>query len=171
MLMSARDTETGAAMTDKQLHEEILGMLQQGHDTVGEALAWTWYLLSLHPEVERKLHQEIAEVVGDRIPALADLPRLPYAHRILQESLRVYPPVWVIPRDAIKDDEIGGHRIPAGSTILVSPYITHRHPDFWENTEAFRPGSLLPERSPVGPVMRIFRSAAARACAWASTWR
>jgi len=147
MLMSARDAETGAAMTDKQLHEEILGMLQQGHDTVGEALAWTWYLLSLHPEVERKLHHEIAEVVGDRVPAIADLPRLPYAHRILQESLRVYPPVWVIPRDAIKDDEIGGHRIRAGSTILLSPYITHRHPAFWENPEAFDPDRFLPERS------------------------
>ena len=67
-------------MSDQQLHEEILGMLQQGHDTVGESLAWTWYLLSLHPEVERKLHLEIAEVVGDRVPVVADLPRLPYAH-------------------------------------------------------------------------------------------
>jgi cytochrome P450 len=147
MLMSARDAETGAAMTDRQLHEEILGMLQQGHDTVGEALAWTWYLLSLHPEVERRLHDEIAEAVGDRVPVLADLARLPYAHRILQESLRVYPPVWVIPRDAINDDEIGGHRIPAGSTILLSPYITHRHAGFWENPEAFDPDRFLPERS------------------------
>jgi cytochrome P450 len=147
MLMSARDAETGAAMTDRQLHEEILGMLQQGHDTVGEALAWTWYLLSLHPEVERRLHQEISEVVGDRVPVLADLPRLTYAHRILQESLRVYPPVWVIPRDAINDDEVGGHHIAAGSTILISPYITQRHPEFWENPEAFDPDRFLPERS------------------------
>ena len=77
MLMAARDAETGAAMSDRQLHEEILGMLQQGHDTVGESLAWTWYLLSLHPEVERKLHLEIAQVVGDRVPAVADLPQLP----------------------------------------------------------------------------------------------
>src|SRR5262245_12859891 len=72
MLMSARDVETGAAMNDRQLHEEILGMLQQGHDTVGESLAWTWYLLSLHPEVERKLHSEIAQVLGDRVPTVAD---------------------------------------------------------------------------------------------------
>ena len=122
-------------------------MLQQGHDTVGESLAWTWYLLSLHPEVERKLHHEISQVVGDRVPAVADLPRLHYAHMVLQESLRVYPPVWVIPRDAINDDQIGGYRIPAGSTILLSPYITHRHPDFWENPEAFDPERFLPERS------------------------
>ena len=156
MLMSARDAETGAAMSDRQLHEEILGMMQQGHDTVGESLAWTWYLLSLHPEIERRLHQEIAEVVGDRVPVVADLPRLPYAHRILQEALRVYPPVWVIPRDAIKDDEIGGHRIPAGSTILLSPYITHRHPACWENPEAFDPERFLPERTAARPRLAYF---------------
>jgi cytochrome P450 len=147
MLMSARDSETGAAMSDRQLHEEILGMLQQGHDTVGESLAWTWYLLSLHPEVERRLHREISQVIGDRFPVVADIPRLQYAHMILQESLRLYPPVWVIPRDAIDDDRIGGCRIRAGSTILLSPYITHRHPDFWENPEAFDPERFLPAAS------------------------
>jgi cytochrome P450 len=156
MLMSARDAETGTAMTDKQLHEEILGMLQQGHDTVGESLAWTWYLLSLHPEVERRLHLEISQVVGDRTPTLADLPRLPYAQMILQESLRVYPPVWVIPRDAVKDDEIGGYRIPAGSTILLSPYLTHRHPGFWDNPEAFDPERFLPERVKNRPRLAYF---------------
>jgi cytochrome P450 len=144
MLMSARDSETGAVMSDRQLHEEILGMLQQGHDTVGESLAWTWYLLSLHPEVERKLHREIVQVIGDRDPVVADLPKLQYAHMVLQESLRLYPPVWVIPRDAIKDDEIGGCRVAAGSTILLSPYITHRHPGFWENPEAFDPERFAP---------------------------
>jgi cytochrome P450 len=147
MLMAARDSETGAGMTDRQLHEEILGMLQQGHDTVGESLAWTWYLLSLHPEIERRLHQEIVEAIGDRIPVIADIPRLPFATRLLQESLRLYPPVWVIPRDAIGDDEIGGYRVPAGSTILLCPYITHRHAAFWENPEAFDPDRFLPARS------------------------
>ena len=146
MLMTARDAETGAAMSDRQLHEEILGMLQQGHDTVGECLAWTWYLLSLHPEIERKLHQEVVEVIGDRVPTIADLPRLQYAAMVVHESLRVYPPVWVIPRDAIGEDEIGGSRIPAGATILLSPYLTHRHPEFWQNPEAFDPDRFLPER-------------------------
>ena len=150
MLMTARD-EKGAAMTDRQLHEEILGMLQQGHDTVGESLAWTWYLLSLHPEVERKLHREISEVVGDRIPLITDLPRLQYATMILHESLRVYPPVWVIPRDAIHDDRIGGYHIPAGSTILLSPYLTHRHPECWENPEAFDPERFAPAASHARP--------------------
>jgi cytochrome P450 len=139
MLMDARDPETGSAMTDRQLHEEILGMLQQGHDTVGEALAWVWYLVSLHPEVERRLYREVCEVVGNRTPEIGDLPRLTYAHQVLQEAMRLYPPVWVIPRDAIADDEIAGYRIPAGSTILLSPYVTHRHPDVWDNPEAFDP--------------------------------
>ena len=156
MLMSARDAETGAVMSDRQLHEEILGMLQQGHDTVGESLAWTWYLLSLHPEVERKLHLEITQVLGDRVPTVADLPQLPYATMVLQESLRLYPPVWVIPRDAIHDDQIGGYRVPAGSTILLSPYLTHRHPDFWENTEAFDPDRFLPARSQGRPKHAYF---------------
>jgi cytochrome P450 len=151
MLMEARDVETGSRMTDRQLHEEAIGMLQQGHDTVGETLAWTWYLLSLHPEVERRLHREISAVVGDRVPVIADLPKLTYTNMVLQESLRLYPPVWVIPRDAIKDDCIGGYRIPAGSTILLSPYLTHRHRDFWDNPEAFDPDRFLPERSKERP--------------------
>jgi cytochrome P450 len=147
MLMDARDAETGARMTDRQLHEETIGMLQQGHDTVGETLAWAWYLLSLHPEIERRLYNEIADVVGDRVPVVADLPRLKYANMVVQETLRLYPPVWVIPRDAINDDRIGGYRIPARSTIMLSPYVTHRHPDFWENPEAFDPERFLPARS------------------------
>jgi cytochrome P450 len=156
MLMASRDTETGAAMSDRQLHEEILGMLQQGHDTVGESLAWTWYLLSLHPEVERKLHCEIDEVLGDRVPGVADLPRLTYATMILHESMRVYPPVWVIPRDAINDDRIGGYRIPKGSTILLSPYLTHRRPEFWENPEAFDPDRFLTARAADRPRYAYF---------------
>jgi cytochrome P450 len=151
MLMTARDAETGTGMTDRQLHEEILGMMQQGHDTVGESLAWTWYLLSLHPEIERKLHLEVSQVIGDRRPVVGDLPKLQYAHMVLQESLRLYPPVWVIPRDAIEEDQIGGCRIPAGATILLSPYITHRYPDVWENPEAFDPDRFLPARSKERP--------------------
>jgi cytochrome P450 len=156
MLMAARDAETGAPMSQRQLHEEILGMLQQGHDTVGESLAWTWYLLSLHPEVERKLQREIAQVIGDRVPEIGDLPHLPYAAGVVHESLRLYPPVWVIPRDAIHDDHIGGYRIRAGNTILLSPYLTHRHPGFWENPEAFDPDRFLPERSKERPKLAYF---------------
>ena len=121
-------------------------MLQQGHDTVGEALAWLWYLVAQHPDVERRLFEEVCAVVGNRTPVAADLPRLTYANMALQEAMRLYPPVWVIPRDAIKDDRIGSTRIPAGSTILLSPYVTHRHPDVWENPEAFDPDRFEPAR-------------------------
>jgi cytochrome P450 len=145
MLMDARDSESGERMSDEQLHYEVIGMLQQGHDTIGETLAWTWYLLSLHPEIERKLHEEVTRVLGDRVPVVADLEHLTYANMVVQESLRIIPPVWIIPRDAIKDDEIGGFRIPAKSTVLLSPYLTHRHPEFWSNPEAFDPDRFLPE--------------------------
>jgi cytochrome P450 len=146
MLMEARDAETGECMSDLQLHEEAIGMLQQGHDTIGEALAWIWYLLSLHPEVAQKLYLEVTNVLADRAPVVGDLERLEYGHMIVQEALRLVPPVWIIPRDAIADDEVGGHRIPAGSTVLLCPYLTHRHPGFWENPEAFDPERFLPER-------------------------
>jgi cytochrome P450 len=151
MLIDARDPESGSPMTQSQLHEEILGMLQQGHDTVGEAMAWAWYLLSLHPEVERRLYEEVSAVVGDRVPVVADLPKLTYANMVIQETMRLYPPVWVIPRDAINEDRIGDTRIPAGSTILLSPYATHRHPDVWENPEAFDPERFAPGRSAERP--------------------
>jgi cytochrome P450 len=143
-------------MSDKQLHEEAIGMLQQGHDTIGETLAWTWYLLSLHPDVERRLYAEVSRVLGDRLPVVDDLSQLKYANMIVQESLRIFPPVWVIPRDAIKDDEIGGYRIPAGSTVLLSPYLTHRHSAFWENPEGFDPERFLPERSKGRPRYAYF---------------
>ena len=145
MLMDARDSESGERMSDEQLHYEVIGMLQQGHDTIGETLAWTWYLLSLHPEIERKLHDEVSRVLGGRVPVVADLEHLKYANMIVQESLRLIPPVWIIPRDAIKDDEIGGFKIPGGATVLVSPYLTHRHPEFWTNPEAFDPDRFLPD--------------------------
>jgi cytochrome P450 len=147
MLMQARDGEGGARMTEKHLHDEIIGMLQQGHDTIGEALAWTWFLLSQHPEIERTLHREVEQVLEGRVPTVADLERLPYSTRVLQESMRLYPPVWVVPRDAIDDDEIGGYRIRAGSTVLLAPYLTHRHPGYWENPEAFDPDRFLPEHA------------------------
>jgi cytochrome P450 len=146
-LMEARDSESGERMSDEQLHYEVIGMLQQGHDTIGETLAWTFYLLSLHPEVERKLHAEVTRVLGGRVPVVADLEQLKYATMVVHESLRIIPPVWIIPRDALRDDEIGGFKVPAKSTVLLCPYLTHRHPEFWENPEAFDPERFLPERA------------------------
>jgi cytochrome P450 len=150
MMMDARD-ENGERMSREQLQYEVIGMLQQGHDTIGESLAWAFYLLSLHPEVERKLHAEVERVLGGRVPVVADLEHLKYAAMVVHECLRIIPPVWILPRDAIRDDKIGGFDIPAKSTILLCPYLTHRHPEFWENPEAFDPDRFLPERAKARP--------------------
>ena len=172
MLMTARDAETGAAMTDKQLHEEILGMLQQGHDTVGESLAWTWYLLSLHPEVERKLHREIARGASAiAFRSLADLPQLHYAHMILQESLRCIRRSGSSRATRSTTTRLAAIAFPAGHDPAQP--VPHPPPSaILGESRGVRPRSLpAGALAPIAPATPIFRSAAGRACAWASTWR
>jgi enediyne biosynthesis protein E7 len=147
MLMEARDEETGEGMSDLQLHDELISMIFAGHETVSTCLTWTWYLLSKHAGIEQRLQAELAEVLGGRTPTLEDIPRLTYTTMLLQESLRLYPPIWLIPRTPINDDEIGGYHIPAGTMIFLVPYVTHRHPEFWENPEGVDPERFTPERS------------------------
>ena len=151
MMMDARDEETGVGMNDKQLRDEIMTLLVAGHETVANALAWNWYLLAQNPEAEGKLHSELDSVLKGRVPIVEDLARLPYARMVFEETMRLYPPVWIIMRKAIKDDEIGGHHIPAKSYILWSTYALHRHPDFWERPEAFEPERFTPERVAARP--------------------
>ncbi len=147
MLLAARDEETGEGLTDRELRDQILTFIVAGHETTAVALSWTVALLCRHPEVEERLRAEVAGVLGGHIPTAEDLPRLAFARRVIEESLRLYPPVYAVARDAAADDEIGGYRIPARSTVILSPYITHRHPDFWPDAEAFDPDRFLPERS------------------------
>ncbi|MBX2998202.1 MAG: cytochrome P450 [Caldilineaceae bacterium] len=139
MLMAARDEETGESMTDVHLRDEVMTLFLAGHETTALLLSWTWALLSWHPDVRRRAQEEVDQVLGDRTPTAEDVTRLPYLGMILSESLRLYPPAWAIPRRPLAEDEIRGYRIPAGCTVLVSPYVTHRHPDFWENPEGFDP--------------------------------
>jgi cytochrome P450 len=146
MLMTARDDETGERMSDQQLRDEAMTMLIAGHETTALVLSFTWYLLSRHPDVERKLHDEVARVLGDRRPTSEDVPRLAYTTLVIHEVMRLYPPAWFIARRAINDDAIGPQRIPAGSAVLMVPYLTHRHPTYWENPEAFDPERFMPER-------------------------
>jgi cytochrome P450 len=146
MLIAARDEETGEAMTEDQVRSEALTFLVAGHETTSTALTWTWFLLGSHPSIRRTVREEVARVLGGRSPTIEDVPQLITARRVVEESMRLCPPVWAIAREAAQEDEIGGYRIPARSTVIVSPFVTHRHPDFWEHPEVFDPDRFTPER-------------------------
>jgi cytochrome P450 len=146
MFMLARDEETGAQMDDTQLTDESVTMLVAGHETTATTLSWIWALLHQHPEVEARLHAEVDSVLAGRPPTLEDLPRLPYSRMVVDEALRLYPPVYVLSRKVLADDEVCGFRIPAGSSVDLSPYATQRLPEFWEEPEQFRPERFTPEQ-------------------------
>jgi cytochrome P450 len=129
----------GTATTERQVHDEVMTFLLAGHETTAATLTWTWYLLARYPAVEDRLHEELAGALGDRDPTPSDLPRLAYARMLVQEVMRLYPPVWMISRKAIGDDQIDGYTIRAGSDVLVSAYSIHRHPSFWRDPERFDP--------------------------------
>ena len=147
LLQSAKDEESGLPLTDQEIHDEVMTVFMAGHETTGNGMAWTLYAVAMHPEVRKRLEAEVDEVLGDRTPTLADLSRLTYSRMVVDESLRLYPPIWGYTRDPVADDEIDGYSIPAGSTIFMSPYVTHRHPEFWDNPEAFDPERFAPGRA------------------------
>jgi cytochrome P450 len=156
LLMQARDPDTGEGMDDRQLRDEVLTVLLAGHETTANALTWTFYLLSQHPTVFRRLQAELAATLGGRTPGVADLPHLPYTRMVIEESLRLYPPAWVITRRAIHDDELGGYHIPAGATVMFSPYAMHHNARYWDNPEGFDPERFTPERSAGRPAFAYF---------------
>jgi cytochrome P450 len=143
MLMAARD-ESGAAMSDKQLRDEVITLLTAGHETTTLVLAWT------RPDVVERMTSEAA-FLNNRTPAYEDLMKLRYSRMVVEESMRLYPPVWTLARTAVNEDEIGGYRIPAGSEILIFPYITQRHPKWWQDPDVFRPERFAPENSAARP--------------------
>ncbi len=138
LLLSLRD-DTGAGMTDRQLRDETLTFLFAGHETTALTLAWTIYLLSEHPEVEERLRGEVESVLGGRAPDASDVGRLEYTGWVVRESMRVYPAVWAVGREPQAALELAGYRLPARSTLMMSPWVTHRHPAYWEEPETFRP--------------------------------
>jgi cytochrome P450 len=146
LLMAARDEDTGEGLSDQELLDQTKTLIGAGYETTTQALAWTWYLLARHPEIESRLHAEISEVLGGRTATAEDVPRLKYTLMVFQEAMRLYPPAWALSRAAIEADEIGGYRVPANSEILLVPYITHRHPKYWEKPEEFYPEHFLPEK-------------------------
>ena len=139
MLLDVRDEDTRKGMSDEQLRDEVMTIFVAGHETTANALSWTWYLLSRHPEAEARLLAELGEVLGDRAPAVEDLSRLRYAAALVKESLRLYPPAWAFGREAVKDCEVGGYRVPAGTQLVVSQWLTHRDERFFEEAGEFRP--------------------------------
>jgi len=146
MFLSARDDETGAGMSDRQLRDEVVTMLLAGHETTSLALSWTYYLLAQHPEIERGIAEEVGRVIGDRRPSFADLDKLPRTRRVIEESLRLYPPAWGFSRQALRDDEIGGYHIPKGALTFVIPFVVHRRPKLWPEPERFDPERFAPEQ-------------------------
>ena len=142
--------------SDRRLRDEAVTMLVAGHETTACALTWTWYLLSKHPEVERRLLREIADVLAGRPPTSEDLPRLAYTKMVVQECLRLLPAVWWFARTSLAEDEIGGYRIPKGAIILLCQYVTNRHPKFWDNPEGFDPERFSPERAGERPHFAFF---------------
>jgi cytochrome P450 len=139
MLMQARDEDDGSQMTDKQLRDEMVTLITAGHETTANTLAWTWMLLSQHPEVQTKLLEELQEVLGGRSPTVADMPRLRYTNMVIKEVMRVYPTVSLMNREASEDCKIGDYEIPAGCAIIMSQWVMHRDPRYFEDPEAFKP--------------------------------
>lgn len=146
-LLLARDEATDYGMDDRQIRDEMMGIMFMGHEPTANALTWTWYLLSQHPAVERRLHDELAAVLDGRTPTVEDLPGLAHTRRVIEEAMRLYPPGWVLGRKALGDDAIGGYHVPANTVVVFSPYLTHRHPAFWDKPEEFDPDRFTRERS------------------------
>jgi cytochrome P450 len=138
MLLAAED-EAGRRMTDAQLCDEVQNLFMAGVETTALSLCWTWYLLARHPEVEARLVEEWRTVLGGRSPTVADVPRLTYTEQVISESMRVRPPSYMIGREAARDFDLGGYRIPKGANVLISQWVLHRDPRWFDDPEQFRP--------------------------------
>lgn len=152
LLMGAMDDD-GSHMTKQQLRDEAMTLFIAGHETTSQMLSWTWYALSQNPAMEARLHEELNGVLGGRPPQVADLPRLPYLQAVMNESLRLYPPAYILARMAIEPCRIGGYDIPLRSTIVLAPWVTHRDPRFYDEPDTYRPERWLDglmQRLPAG---------------------
>lgn len=156
MLLLAEDEQGSGGLSDREVREEALTLFLAGHETTANALSWTWYLLSQNPECEARLHQEIDAVVGARRPAFEDLPRLNYAESVLAEAIRLYPPAWAIGRTAKEPFTLAGYPIPAGSTCILSSYVTQRDARFFPDPERFDPERWQPESRASRPRFSYF---------------
>jgi cytochrome P450 len=143
LFMSTQDADTGESMTDEQLRDEVMTMLLAGHETTANALTWGLWLLAKAPEVEQKLRVELAHALEGRVASTAIIPSLKYTLGVVNESLRLYPPAWILARRAVEDDTLGSVQIPNQALIFISPWLIHRRADFWPQPEAFSPERWL----------------------------
>jgi cytochrome P450 len=149
MLLRVQDEEGGTgSMSDEQVRDECVTLVLAGHETTANALTWTWYLLSQHPEIEARLHQEIDSALHGRRPLAEDLPRLRYAEMVFAESMRLYPPAWGLARKALEPHIVAGYAIPRGGVVLMNQYVTHRDPRWYPDPEKFDPDRWAEEPNP-----------------------
>lgn len=146
-MMLTRDEETGETMNDDQLRNQLTGLLLAGYETTANALAWTWYLLSQNLWAWERLRNEVRAVLGDRLPTYPDLEQLPYVRMLFDESLRLYPPAWILGRRAIGEDEIGGYYVAPNTVMAISIYTLHRHASFWDDPDSFNPERFTLEKA------------------------
>lgn len=146
MLMESVDAGTGQGMSERQLIDEILTLVVAGHETTASALNWSWWLLGRDPDVERRLHEEL-DGLGLSGAGFAVVEQLPYTRQVLEESMRLYPPGWLLTRRTTGPDHLGGYAVPAGTDVFLSPYVVHRHPQFWDNPQCFDPARFAPGRA------------------------
>jgi cytochrome P450 len=139
MLLHAQDQESGRRMSDQLLRDEVMTLFMAGHETTANTLAWAWLFVARQPDVEARLHEELDRTLAGRTPTVADLPQLAFAERIITETLRVHPTVWMVGREAIEPVELGGYRIPVGMTVFMPQWVIHRDPRWYDDPEVFRP--------------------------------
>src|SRR6184192_1654715 len=155
-IMVRLQKQSRKGLTEQKIRDQILTFLMVGHETTATALMWTWYLLSENPEVAKKLYSEVDHVLGDRLPSGQDCDRLPYTRMVFAESMRLYPPVWLLTRRAVRDVKINGFVIRSGSYVHVSPFVTHRDPRYFPKPERFDPERWTPEAVAARPKFSYF---------------
>ncbi len=144
-MKAAIDPETGEGMLDKEIRDEALNFLMAGHETTENGLVWTLYLLAKHPAIEAQVRDEIRRVCGDRLLTVADIPQLQRLDRVLKESLRLYPPAWLLGRTPLEPVTVAGYTLEPESNLVLSPYVIHRNPRYFPEPEAFNPDRFLVE--------------------------
>ena len=156
-MMQSQDADAnGEGMSDRQLRDEVITLLSAGHETTATTLAWTWYLLAQHPEIESRLAADCNTFLGGRAPTADDVPRLQYVEQIVMESMRLYPPVFAMGRMSKEPCEIGGFDIPTGTSFLMSQWVSHRDPRYFDSPEEFRPERWADESNAATAEVRVF---------------